>query len=441
MCKLTALKNALNHSIANIVDNKELFVQNKDTDFIRDTKLSFERMIRITLQAGGQSINKELSIYFNYNVSMPTPSAFCQKRSKIQFQAFSSLFSDFTRSCPTPKTLKGYHLLAVDGSEIYIPRNESDPETYMYNGKDKKGWNRLHLNVLYDLLNHIYTEAVITPGKQTAERSSLIQMLQNLTDKEPYIIIADRGYESYELLYYFLTNKIPFVFRVKGPESSNGCVLGNTVLPEKEEFDIPFILKVASENSYKGVASKEQIKKQGYKIVRTQRVSVLSKEHPTYIFDPFRVIKLQIGNGKEEYLATNLPEEIFSTDDIMKIYGMRWGIETSFRELKYELPIIQFHSKKVDYIKQEIFAKLTMYNFCRMITESLEPYVTPGKKYDHKINFSQAVSYCRQFFLSLIDPPRLKGLILRCTSPVRPGRSFERKTKKRQQKSFQYRIA
>lgn len=47
---------------------------------------------------------------------------------------------------------------------------------------------------------------------------------------------------------------------------------------------------------------------------------------------------------------------------------MRWGIETLFRELKYSIGLSNFHAKKVTYILQEIYAKLTMYNFCEVIT-------------------------------------------------------------------------
>ena len=47
---------------------------------------------------------------------------------------------------------------------------------------------------------------------------------------------------------------------------------------------------------------------------------------------------------------------------------MRWGIETSFRELKYAIGLSSFHSKKVEYIMQEIYARLVLYNYCEIIT-------------------------------------------------------------------------
>ncbi|WP_454192787.1 transposase [Paenibacillus sp. Marseille-Q7038] len=50
------------------------------------------------------------------------------------------------------------------------------------------------------------------------------------------------------------------------------------------------------------------------------------------------------------------------------IYNMRWGIETSFRALKYTVGLTNFHAKRQDSIIQEIFAKMIMYNFTEMIT-------------------------------------------------------------------------
>ena len=37
------------------------------------------------------------------------------------------------------------------------------------------------------------------------------------------------------------------------------------------------------------------------------------------------------------YITTNLPKEDFPVEEIKKVYAMRWGIETSFRELKYAI--------------------------------------------------------------------------------------------------------
>ncbi len=39
----------------------------------------------------------------------------------------------------------------------------------------------------------------------------------------------------------------------------------------------------------------------------------------------------------------------------------------AFRQLKYAVGMMNFHAKKVEYIKQEIFAKLIVHNFSEII--------------------------------------------------------------------------
>ncbi|MBE6018134.1 MAG: transposase [Lachnospiraceae bacterium] len=72
-----------------------------------------------------------------------------------------------------------------------------------------------------------------------------------------------------------------------------------------------------------------------------------------------------------ETLLTNLPEDAYPPDRLRGLYNQRWGIETSFRSLKYTTGLLHLHSKKVACIKQEIYAKVIMYNFTEMVTSLL----------------------------------------------------------------------
>lgn len=82
----------------------------------------------------------------------------------------------------------------------------------------------------------------------------------------------------------------------------------------------------------------------------------------------FRAVRFPLDSGDYECVITNLPEEGFPPVKIREIYAMRWGIGTSFRELKYAVGLNNFHSKKTESITQEIFARLTLYNYCEAIT-------------------------------------------------------------------------
>ncbi|OUQ82557.1 hypothetical protein B5E42_07630 [Flavonifractor sp. An10] len=42
-------------------------------------------------------------------------------------------------------------------------------------------------------------------------------------------------------------------------------------------------------------------------------------------------------------------------------------METSFQDLKYTLALTHFHAKKRPFIEQEIFAKMTLYNFAALL--------------------------------------------------------------------------
>ncbi|MBW9158408.1 transposase [Clostridium tagluense] len=82
----------------------------------------------------------------------------------------------------------------------------------------------------------------------------------------------------------------------------------------------------------------------------------------------FRIVRFPISENIYEVIITNITEKEFPAERIKEIYHLCWGIETSFRELKYAIGLTNLHSKKTAYIVQEIFARLTMYNFCEMIT-------------------------------------------------------------------------
>ena len=63
-----------------------------------------------------------------------------------------------------------------------------------------------------------------------------------------------------------------------------------------------------------------------------------------------RIVRFPISETTYESIITNLPAEDFSLEDIKALYHMRWGIETSFRELKYAVGLTHFHSKKPDHV-------------------------------------------------------------------------------------------
>jgi len=124
------------------------------------------------------------------------------------------------------------------------------------------------------------------------------------------------------------------------------------------------------------------------------------------------------------------------------IFTLIRGIETSFRELKYTIGLTNFHGKKVEFVTQEIFARLIMYNFCETITSHVIIQKTVVK-HPHKVNFTMAVKICKNFFRASSDmtPPVVEAQIQKYTLPVREGRSDPRKIIPKSAVSFVYRVA
>lgn len=165
------------------------------------------------------------------------------------------------------------------------------------------------------------------------------------------------------------------------------------------------------------------------------------KHEPAVFYKlPFRIVRFRITDNAYETVVTNLNSVEFPPNELKKLYNMRWGIETSFRELKYTVGLLHFYAKKVEHICQEVFARLIMYNFSELITSSVV-ISKADSKYAYKANFSVTVHVCRQFFLGNVSPPNVETLILRHVSPIRPGRSRPRNMSAKHAVSFIYRIA
>lgn len=430
-----SIKIKLENVLEEINNQHQLYVKNPLKDFSRKRKLSFKEVLKLILSMEGNSLNKELLKFFSFDLEHPTTSAFVQQRDKIFPEAFKTIFNSFTNSLDKPKKYKGYRLLAADGTCLSIAYNPKDEKTYIPNG-NVKGFNNLHMNAIFDLSNKIWVDAFIQNGREKAESKGLISMVKNLSADEKTIIIADRGYENYNVIEYIKQSGMNFLIRIKDV-NSNG-ISSSLNLPKEDVFDKEICLLLTRRNTNEIKANRDK-----YKFMpKTQNFDfLLPEDKGTYPMN-FRIVRFPIGENSYEVLITNIDKSEFSTDDLKEIYHMRWGIETAFRELKYTIGLTSFHSKKVEYIKQEIFAKLTMYNFCETITLNVV-LQKKERKHVYQVNFTVAISICLQYFKAKSDilPINVEALIQKYILPVRLGRKDPRKVKTKSSVSFLYRVA
>ena len=430
------VKNTLLSKIRKMEAFSWLFVRNPETDFTRKRKLDFATTIRclITMESG--SLQKELLKIFKFSVDTATASAFNQQRKKILPEALEFLFWYLNTAFKKYKTYRGYRLLACDGTSLNIARNPADTENYFQSAPTEMGFNQLHLNAMYDLCNRRYTDALVQPGRKYNECRAMVDMIDRCDCGDKTIFLADRAYESYNIFAHIEQKNMYYLIRVK--DSYSNSMVSSFALPRAKQFDTMVNL-ILTRKQTKQVKACPQLYKH---IPRTSIFDYVDLyENPFYPIT-MRVVRFSITPDTYECVITNLPPDEFSPKELKKLYNMRWGIESSFRELKYSIGLSCFHAKKVEYIQQEIFARLILYNFCEIITTNVLIH-QKDTKYVYQANYTPAIHVCRHFllFCSDISPPFIEILIQKNLLPIRPGRSDPRKVKPKSVVSFLYRIA
>lgn len=292
----------------------------------------------------------------------------------------------------------------------------------------------MHLNAMYDLCNKLYVDVCIQPGRKENELRALIDMTDRSNILGNVIVFADHGYESYNVFAHIEQKGWEYAIRVKDIMSTG--ILSALQLPETDEFDVNIYI-VLTKKKTKETNNNPEL----YKILSNTTVFDYLDLHINRFYPiTFRVVRFKISDDTYETIITNLDSEKFSPGKIKDLYHLRWGIETSFRELKYAIGLINFHSKKVENITREIFARLIMYNFCELITMHV---VIQQKNTIHcyQVNFTRAIQVCRHYFQCNISPPDVEALIRKNILPVQNGRKDPRKVKAKAVVSFIYRVA
>lgn len=437
------IKGKLNTVLNEMAENPSLFVVHPGTDFIRNTPLNFKNTMTALLSMGGQSLGKELYNFMKQDGKTVSVSAFVQQRAKLLPEALNFAFHEFnaqTMDDFDKQRYRGYKLYAVDGSDIVFATNPLS-EAYM----KTQEYNMYHMNALYDLLNHTYRDLIIEPNPAYSEPRACWQMAERSLCNDKCIITADRGYGGANLFEHLnRISGVEYLIRVK-----NNLFKEFRHLPVCE-FDttITFELRGTQTN-----ADKEFFATGEAKWVATESTKGKHKKKVTWDFEsPYRmtirVVRIHIGKGYRlddyETIVTSLPKKAFPLAEIKKLYHMRWGIESSFRELKYALGLINFHARKDEFIKQEIYAHFLMYNFCERIAMNVVIVQDKLHKWTYVINHTMAVHICLDFYRHRgKEPPPIdpEAEIAKNILPVRDNRRDRRKIKTKEAVYFLYRVA
>lgn len=424
------IKDLFFSSVEHVVSDISQYSVHPDTDFLRNRKISPQKLISFLVSQGSSSTKVEMLDFWGLDTSMPTSSALNQQRAKLKPDALEAVFKQFNSSVmefPAP-SLKddSYRFLAADGSTctFFSTPTFSPDEYYCSPGNSIRGVYSMHLNAFFDLATHTYTDALIQSVHCKNEFGAFCDIVDrhDILKGRKNVYIGDRGYCSYNNMAHVVNQDQYFLFRTKDIHSKG--LVGNFNFPEEESFDINVKVTLVRSHSKRVQATPDS-----YIRFIDQASSFDYVEYgsfDTYELS-FRIVRFPISDSTYECIVTNLPRNEFPAERINNLYYSRWGIESSFRKLKYTIGLSNFHAYKPKYIEQEIWAKLIAYN----ITETMINQTILEKrdtKHEYKVNFTMAAHICR-VFLRLItekDQYDVMSLLQKELIPIRNERQYPR---------------
>lgn len=415
--------------IDDIQENINNYVNLPGKDMVRKRKCPLDETLLTIFSFTAKRLNTELLEHFSLKgKAVPTKSAFTQQRLKLNDKLFPHFLESFNKKTPFRKKHKGFVLIAVDGTDVNLPTDRNDNTYAVKQARSDNYYYQMHVTALFNICENRYVDLTIQPRPAMNENLAFREMVTSYSKQcsKKTIFIADRGFASLQNLAYMQESGQYFLIRAQGPNAPASFL--KSLVEDDTEFDVDVSFGVT--RSRKNIYRKNPGK---YKYIRPDRCfEPIAPDDKDSVYPiNIRVVCIRLESGIYEYLVTNLPRKSFSTEEFKDLYFMRWGIETSFRTLKYTLELSHLHSKNRDLIIQEIYAKAILYNFASLIhshaSESLT--YTSKKGYNYKVSFENAIPIARMYLLGQLKKSTIKALILNHLTQIQKASDGTRKVR------------
>jgi hypothetical protein len=348
-------------------------VANDKHDFTRNRKLPLERVVAIIINMPKRSLSAEIHDFFEClgaSKALCTKGALSLQRGKLNplfFEAWNKwLVSNFYHYYGDHvNRWKGFLLQAVDGSTAYLFNKKEVMDHFgCHTNQHQGGTPMARVMQIHDVLNDITVWGGIYPFKKS-EQAIMAEHIPNLTKDS--LTLFDRGFPGYGLMYMMLNEEERRHFLMRCKVDLN---------KQTKEFARNKKKSVIIEltPSYKSIA---MLRKHGYIVTNKTTIKV-------------RMVKFMLSSGEMEILITDLyDEQQYSVEDLKYLYGLRWGIETSYGKQKNQLQMEQFSGHRVVCIKQDYSATIFVANLQSLIEKQCDGYIksiNSRRKLTYRIN-------------------------------------------------------
>jgi hypothetical protein len=382
-----------------------------------------------------KALNRELADFYGklsdseLGISEISKSAFTQARKKLKAEAFIELSNEANKKFyeQAPYLKWGDHrVLACDGSTLQLPSSKdisSKFPTSSFGRNADKDRSLARVSLVYDVFNQITLNAKLG-GFKTHETTLFKEQLAEITFMENDLILFDRGYPSFGLMFELIQKKIHFCMRLK----DNWWNEVNAILEAGEEDKI-----VTFQLPKKDLKLAE---KYGQKITEFK----------------VRIVVLELENGQKEILCTSLlnPKEC-DLEDLEWLYHQRWAIEEAYKILKVRVNIENFSGLTALSIYQDFYASIFTMNLCAILAHPVQEKLkqedekNTTRKHKRKLNRTNAIAYVKNSLVVLLIKKKVDvflklfdDMLTKTTEIVRTDRHFERNHKPKKPKSMNY---
>jgi hypothetical protein len=293
----------------------------------------------------------------------------------------------------------GRRLLAVDGARRFARR--SHELEHAFGSEAGSYYPQMLVSALYDVVAEVPLDVVVDRGA-SSERDHMMTLCRSVQPGD--VLVADRGYPSFDLFAFILSCQADFVVRL--PTSGGFKAVDEFIASGKSEA-----------------------------IVKLTRPS--SARLPNGVREiPVRLVRVERHDGEPWVLATSLPAGEFPAEAIVDAYERRWRIEEFYGLLVDDYcDQVFFHSKTADGVRQEVFAQLLFVVISRALMAAVAQET--GSDYTHLSRKSATLATAHgllrllrtgnpQHYADFMQ--RLLGRIARSAEPPRPGRSAPRRS-------------
>lgn len=415
------------HAVAAEYD-KKWRVRRRVIDSMMLMLLIFRLVTSKNSQSYGTTIDDLWDSCDRLHISLPqrssiAPSSFCAARKKLDASIFLDANEKILHAYASERKRylwRGHRLLAVDGTQVNLPR-ELTKHGYSSTNKDAHYPQGL-VSCLYEVRSRLPVDFDLV--SHANERRCAHKHLDKLSKED--VVVYDRGYFSYDLLLHHINSGVHAIFRL---QRSGFFEITSFFSSNETDKIVTITLSKRSESD-------------------------IRRKHPGIEIAPvtLRLIKYQIADSTF-CLGTTLvePHQRYPLQDFMDVYHSRWGIEELYKTSKHIFDVEDFHAKTLIGVKQEIFAHFTLVTMNRLFAnaadldlnnheplspplDSTEPGQITKSKHRYQTNFKNTVHVTQRSLEELImlgsaltaALNRAYEYIVRQFQRARPNRSYSR---------------